>query len=353
MLDPERVLPVAELLTAEDFYREAHQKLFALMLRMTEQGEPTEMLAVVERISGSGRSEEMGGLAYVSSLPDNVPSTENLEYYAKLVRQRATSRRLVFGAREIADKALGGQEELPQLLDFAESTIFQVTQERQSSDWAALSEVVDQEFLRIQELSERRGEVTGITTGYVDLDKMMAGLHPSDLVILAARPAMAKTALALNIALNAALGTGAGIALFSLEMSRGQLATRLLCSQARVDAGKVRTGFLSAEEDWPRLTQAAEDLYQLPIYIDDTPGLNITQMRSKCRRLKSLDPRLKVIVIDYIGLMSGDARVSRQEQISASSRGLKALAKELDVTVLALSQLNRGVESRNWICMSK
>jgi len=346
MLDPERVLPVAELLTAEDFYREAHQKLFALMLRMTEQGEPTEMLAVVERISGSGRSEEMGGLAYVSSLPDNVPSTENLEYYAKLVRQRATSRRLVFGAREIADKALGGQEELPQLLDFAESTIFQVTQERQSSDWAALSEVVDQEFLRIQELSERRGEVTGITTGYVDLDKMMAGLHPSDLVILAARPAMGKTALALNIALNAALGTGAGIALFSLEMSRGQLATRLLCSQARVDAGKVRTGFLSAEEDWPRLTQAAEDLYQLPIYIDDTPGLNITQMRSKCRRLKSLDPRLKVIVIDYIGLMSGDARVSRQEQISASSRGLKALAKELDVTVLALSQLNRGVESR-------
>lgn len=346
MLDPERVVGMAEILSPEDFYRESHQRLFRLMLQMAEQGEPTEMLAVVERIAGAGLAEEMGGLAYVSSLPDNVPSTENLEYYARVVRERATSRRLVFGAREIADMALEGREDLPQLLDFAESTIFAVTQERSAADWHALSEVVDQEFVRIQELSANAGEVTGITTGFVDLDKMLAGLHPSDLIILAARPAMGKTALALNIGMQASLQAGAGVAFFSLEMSRGQLATRLLVAQARVHAGKVRTGMLDAEQDWPRLTQAAEDLYRLPIYIDDTPGLNVTQMRSKCRRLKSLDPRLKVIVVDYIGLMGGDARLSREQQISASSRGLKAIAKELDVTVIALSQLNRGVEQR-------
>ena len=346
MLDPERVLAVAEVLTAEDFYRESHQRLFQLMVEMTEQGEPTEMVAVIERVAAAGRAEEMGGLAYVSSLPDNVPSTENIEYYAGIVRQRATTRRLVFGAKEIADRALGGQDDLPSLLDFAESTIFAVTQERSSQDWHALSEVVDQEFIRIQKLSENRGEVTGITTGFIELAKMLAGLHPSDLMILAARPAMGKTALALNIGLNAALHSNAGVAVFSLEMSRGQLATRLLCAQARVEGGKVRTGFLSREHDWPRLTSAAEELYRLPIFIDDTPGVSVTQMRSKCRRLKSLHPELGVVVVDYIGLMHGDPRISREQQISASSRGLKALAKELGITVIALSQLNRGVESR-------
>ena len=346
MLDPERIHVVNERLSADDFYREAHSRLYTLMAAMAERSEPTEMVAVVEAVTKAGLEDAVGGVAYVSTLPDNVPSTENIEYYASLIHERAIERRLIEGTREIAQEALGGQRELPDLLDYAESTIFAITQSRQSRDWAAISEVVDQEFMRIQSLSENRGDVTGFPTGFVDLDRMLAGLHPTDLMILAARPAMGKTALALNIARNVALG-GVGVGLFSLEMSKGQLVTRMLVSQARVEAGKVRTGFLSKERDWPKLTEAAEALYQLPLHIDDTPGLNITQLRSRARRLKSMNPNLGLIVVDYIGLMSGDARVSRQEQVSSSSRGLKILAKELDVCVIALSQLNRAVENRN------
>ena len=187
--------------------------------------------------------------------------------------------------------------------------------------------------------------VTGVSTGFMDLDGRLAGFHPTDMVVLAARPAMGKTALALNLAHNAAM-QGAGVGVFSLEMSKGQLATRMLTSVARVDATRVRTGELSRDNDWPRLQAASEELYHLPLHIDDTPGLTVNQIRSKCRRLKSMQPGLKLIVVDYIGLMQGDVRVSRQEQISAASRGLKQIAKELDVTVLAISQLNRGVEQR-------
>jgi replicative DNA helicase len=230
-------------------------------------------------------------------------------------------------------------------MDFAESTVFAVTQDTKSRDWAALSTVIDSEFLRIQKLSEHRQEVTGIATGYVDLDRQLAGLQPTDLVVLAARPSMGKTALAVNIAQNVALA-GSGVGIFSLEMSREQLATRMLCAQARVNATNVRTGRLTRERDMPRLTRAAEELYQIPVFIDDTPAVSVTQIRSKARRLKARCPHLGVIVVDYIGLIHGDPRVSREQQVSASSRGLKALAKELQCTVLALSQLNRGVEQR-------
>ncbi len=346
MLESASAMDISEVLEETDFYREAHGKLFSLLLEMNERGEPTEMVAVVEKIAVANRAEEMGGLAYVSSLPDNVPSTENLQYYAKLVRERAVVRRLLAGLTDVAERARAGTDELTELLDYAESTIFKVTQEKSSADWQPISKIVDQEFMRIQQLSERSGEVTGLTTGFIDMDRMLAGMQRTDLIILAARPAMGKTALALNLTLNAAR-TGAGVGVFSLEMSAGQLATRLLCIEGRVDAGKVRTGFLSREHDWPNLTRAAEELYRLPVFLDDTPGLNISQVRSKARRLKAQCPELGLLVLDYIGLMSGDPRVSRQEQIAASSRGLKALAKELDVCVLGLSQLNRAVEQRN------
>jgi len=345
MLDSVAAGDLAELLEPDDFYREAHGKLYELLLDMAEKGDPTEMVAVVEKVASTNSAEEMGGLSYISSLPDNVPSTENIEYYANIVRERAIVRRLLAGLVEVAERARAGTDELPELLDFAESTIFKVTQEKSSSDWQVISKIVDQEFMRIQQLSERSGDVTGMPTLLVDLDKMLAGLQKTDLVILAARPAMGKTALALNVGLNVAK-EGHGVGLFSLEMSAGQLVTRLLCVEGRVDAGKVRTGFLSREHDWPNLTRAAESLYRMPIYVDDTPGLNITQLRSKARRLKSLCPELGLLIIDYIGLMSGDGRVSRQEQIAQSSRGMKALAKELDVCVLCLSQLNRAVEQR-------
>ena len=345
MLDPERVLSVAERLAPDDFYREAHKKLFKLLLEMAERGEPTEMVAVVERIVSAGRADEFGGLSYVSSLPDSVPSTENLEYYSGVVRDRALRRRLIVGAQDIAGRVYTGEDELPELMDFAESTIFQVTQERSNQDWWSLGGVVDIEYQRIKKLADQHGEVTGTPTGYAELDKMLAGLQASDLIVLAARPAMGKTAFALNICQNAA-HKGHAVGVFSLEMSRGQLATRLLCAEARVSMSKVRVGMLSRDHDWPRLNEAHERLSAMPIFIDDTPALTATQVRSKARRLKSEHPNLAVIVVDYIGLMGGDPKVSREQQVSASSRGLKALAKELNITVIALSQLNRGVEQR-------
>ncbi|MCB9778003.1 MAG: replicative DNA helicase [Alphaproteobacteria bacterium] len=350
MLDGTKVMEVSEVVDPGDFFAEKHQKLFALLLDMANKDQPTEVLAVVDRISAAGLAEEMGGLAYVSGLPDLVPALETVDYYARIVRQRAVSRRLIQTSREIGERALTGQDDLEELLDFAEAQVFAVTQQKQSRDWHSLSEVVDQEFLRIEELARQRAElgglaVTGASTGFVDLDARLQGFHPTDMVVLAARPAMGKTALALNFARNVA-SQGVGVGVFSLEMSKGQLATRMLTSAARVDAGRVRSGSLSRDEDWPRLQTAAEELYTLPLYIDDTPGVNIHQIRSKCRRLKSQHPELGMIIVDYIGLLQGDPRVSRQEQISTASRGMKMIAKELEVTCLVLSQLNRGVEQR-------
>ena len=346
MLDSEQVLTIAENLTAEDFFRESHQHLFSVIVKMAEEGEPVETVAVCEKVVAGGTADRAGGLAYVQRLADDVPSTQNLDYYAEIVRQRSVQRRLILSVSEIADQARGGDRSLTELLDFAESSVFAVTQESAGADWEQLSKVVDRAFMDIQARAEQGSDVTGVPTGFVDLDRKLAGLHASDLVILAARPSMGKTALALNIATNAAM-SGAGVGIFSLEMSRAQLATRMLCAQARVDAQKVRTGFLSREHDWPRLTDAAEVLYSLPLYIDDSPALNITQVRSKARRLKSLNPELKVIMLDYIGLLVGDNRVSRERQVAEASQGLKALAKELEVCVVALSQLNRGVEARD------
>ena len=345
LVDPERIHGIAEHIVPDDFYRDAHGRLFELLLAMKDSARPTELHAVLERINAGGSQDDFGGLAYVSTLGDHVASTENLEYYARVVKEKAMLRRLIQGARDIQEKALGGGEEIPELMDFAEQTVFAVSQDSANTDWEALSTIVDREFLRIQRLAERGDQVTGVSTGYVDLDRILAGLQPSDLVVLAARPSMGKTALGLNIAQNAALA-GVGVGVFSLEMSSEALATRMLCSQARVDASKVRTGFLSRDRDWPRLTRAAEELYQIPLFIDNLPGMSVTQIRSKARRLKAKHPNLALIVVDYIGLIHGDPRISREQQVSSASRGLKALAKELDVTVLALSQLNRGVEAR-------
>ena len=346
LLDAGRIPSVQEILKSDDFYRAAHQKLFELMSTMHIAGEPVELVSVAEAINRASDAEEYGGLAYVAGLADEVPSSENIDYYAGLVSSRATERRILEGARSIIDETLGGDKSVKELLEYAESTIYQIGQQKQTGDWQQMSIVVDGEFERIQQLSANQGEVTGISTGLIDLDKILAGLQRTDLIILAARPAMGKTALALNIARNVAL-EGHGVGIFSLEMAAGQLVTRMLVSQARVNAGAVRTGMLSRDRDWPALVEAAERLYQLPVFIDDTPGQNITTVRSKARRLKARHPQLALIVVDYIGLMSGDGRVSRQEQIAAASRGLKGLAKELDVTVLALSQLNRAVENRN------
>lgn len=351
MLDPDQVPAISEALSPADFHREQHQRLFALMVEMSGKGEPVEMPAVVGEMVKRKLEEAMGGIAYVSALPDNVPSTENLGYYAKIIRTHAVTRRLVEDAQRIITEALSGAHELPALMELAEGTLGRLAGDTVSAGWSRLSALVPPEFARLQALSEHPGEVTGMSTGFAELDRLLAGLQRTDLIVLAARPSMGKTALAVNIARNVA-GTPSGtplsgVGIFSLEMSRSQLATRLLCSEAKVDAGRLRTGRLSAGEDWPALAAASERLYNLPIYIDDTPGLTPAQLRARARRLKAQDPTLGLIVVDYIGLMGGDPKASSEQRVSAASRALKALAKELDVAIIALAQLSRQVENRN------
>ena len=267
--------------------------------------------------------------------------------YAQLVREKAVRRRLLEVAQEIGE-AVRSESDLEQLLDSAETSVFEVSQKRGTKDWHALPLLVGEEWKRIQRLAEHKGSVTGITTGFVDLDEKLSGFQRSDLIILAARPAMGKTALALNLARHAAMEGKVTVGVFSLEMPRGQLATRMLCAEKEIEASRVRSGHLRRDVEWPKLADAVEALHQAPIHIDDTPGLTVTQLRSKARRLKSEYKDLGLIVVDYLQLMqgAGGPRESREQAISGISRGLKGLAKELNISVLALAQLNRGVELR-------
>lgn len=344
LLDHEQIPSIGEVLVPEDFYTAAHAKIFELMLAQSSKGDPLDVLGLHDYIVASNTAEDFGGLSYISSLPEQVPSTENLEYYAKLVKEKSVLRQLIKVSAEINKKVMDGSEDLAELLNYAEQEVFQVAQQRSKKDWQALNILLDDQFEKLEQRAAHSGEVTGIPTGFIDMDRMLAGFQRSDLIILAARPAMGKTALALNFAQRAAVA-GYGVGVFSLEMAAGQLAMRVLGSEARVDAGKLRTGMLSKAEDWPALESANETLYHAPMFIDDTPGLSITQVRSKARRLKARNPNLSLIVIDYLQLMSANAQ-SREQEISAISRGLKHMAKELDLPVLALSQLNRAVEQR-------
>lgn len=347
LMDNGQVAAVAEVLMAGDFYHPGHALIWALMLERFGRSQPLDVLGLCDHLRATGQVETAGGLAYVAALPEHVATVENLGYYAAIVREKAVRRRLLQVCGDIGERVRDGSTELPALLDFAERTMFEVAQQQERRDWHALRDIIDAEWTRMERLSERSG-VTGLPTGFSELDRMLAGLQRSDLLILAARPAMGKTALALNIAQNVALLTGAGVGVFSLEMSRGQLVTRLLCSQGRVDAGRVRTGQLGAD-DRRRLEDASEVLYHAPLWIDDTPGLTITQLRSKARRLATQTGNLGLIVVDYLQLMevTGERGQNREQGISQISRGLKALAKELDIPILALSQLNRSVEARN------
>ncbi|MBL8615907.1 MAG: replicative DNA helicase [Deltaproteobacteria bacterium] len=344
MLDDGRFDEVADFLKPEDFQRDTHGRLYALLIEMRRTGKPIEMLSVVNEIDRTGSAEDYGGLGYVSDLPGQVASTQNIAYYAKVVRDLAIERRLVEAARGIESAVYGGEHALHELLSLAMQNVQEVENAQESKDWRQISSVIDTEITRLQNLKPSDGFVTGISTGFIDLDKMLSGFHKTDLLILAARPAMGKTAFALNLCRNVAQ-QGHGVGIFSLEMGAEQLVTRMLVSQARVSASKVRRGQLDLT-DWDRLIDASNQLYHLQVHIDDTPGINILQLSAKARRLKKRCPSLALIVVDYIGLMNGEPGVSRQEQVAASSRGLKGLAKELNITVIALSQLNRAVENR-------
>jgi len=343
---PDLLQEILVLLRPEHFYRHDHQQLYGLLLDMNERGDAIDMVTVPERVAREANEERYGGVAYVVELPDYVPSTANLGHYAQTVRQKALLRALITTAHDLSDAAYEQPDDVTTLLDRAAQEIVGLGQEGKRGEWVDISLVVDKELMRIEALGKRGDGVIGVATGFIDLDRMLAGLQPGDLVILAGRPSMGKTALALNIAQNAAVMGEVGVGIYSLEMSRQQLVDRMLCAHGMVDASKVRTGRLDVD-DWERFLEASEILRKAPIHINDAPGLTIAEIRTHARRLATQHPDLGLLVVDYIQLMSSEnPSQSRVQQVSDMSRGLKALAKDLNVPVLALSQLNRGVEQR-------
>ena len=345
LIEPEALSRILEILQEDDFYREGHRKIFSSMVALYQKGTPVDLITLTESLLTRQHLEGIGGASYLTSLADAIPSAVNIEVYARIVREKAILRRLITTTTEIASKSYQFSGEVEDILDLAERSIFEITAAKITPHIYPLSEVIKDSFQTIEALYERKERISGVPTGFTKLDQMTSGFQPSDLIIIAGRPSMGKTAFALDIARNAATLAEIPAVIFSLEMSRQQLAIRMLCSEARVDSYKLRSGFIG-ERDWPRLTNAAGLLSEAPIYIDDSPALTVLQMRAKARRLKS-EKGLGLAVVDYLQLMSGRGGSDRREQeISEISRSLKALAKELNIPVVALSQLNRKVEDR-------
>ena len=345
LLENEALNKVLELLTAEDFYRESHGKIFAAMTELSEHGEPLDLVTVRSALEKRGELDAVGGMDYLAMLVDFVPTAANIVYYSRLVKEKSLQRRLIRVATEIAQRGYeGGDVEVT--LDWAEKLIFEISNQRNRSSWQAVKELIPPVLKKIEVLSVRQESVTGVPTGFKDLDRLTAGFQPSDLIIIAGRPSMGKTAFALNIVEYAALEHNIPTVIFSLEMGQNQLVMRMLCSLARVDANRMRTGQLG-EKDYQPILRAAGRLDAAPIYIDETAAISALELRSKARRLKA-DKGIGLVVVDYLQLMQGrNNEESRQQEISDISRSLKALAKELQIPVVALSQLNRSLESRN------
>lgn len=345
LLENDALGRVLEHLQPDDFYQERHRKIFGQMVALAQKNLPVDVIPLLESLKSVGELELSGGHAYLNALADAVPVTANAGTYAQLVREKAVMRRLLEATAQISEKVVEGEMPFVELLDLAEHTIFKVTETRGGRSLTPISQILEAVFAHIEKLYQRQESITGIPTGLNGLDQLMAGLQNTDLIILAARPAMGKTAFALNLAQNAAIRSRVPTAVFSLEMSKEQLVMRMLTSEAKVDASKIKTGQLT-EDDWQLLIKTAEHMYDAPIYIDDTPGLNIHELRSKVRRLKQ-EKGLGLLIVDYLQLMSGGGRnASREQEISEISRGMKGIAKELAIPVIALSQLNRSLESR-------
>ncbi|HJY79713.1 MAG TPA: replicative DNA helicase [Candidatus Binatia bacterium] len=336
---------VVEVLSVEDFYRESHRKIFRAMLALSEKSEPIDLITLSDILKARGELQDIGGATYLAELVDKVPSAANISHYARIVREKAVLRSLITVCNEITSRCHNGQEDIEPFLDEAERLIFDVSEKRVRPSFFKMGDLIMDTIKTVEQLFERKELVTGVPTGFLDLDRMTAGLQPSDLIIVAARPSMGKTAMVLNIAQYVALHANTAVAIFSLEMSKEQLVLRMLCSEARVDNAKVRTGYLG-ERDFPRLAMAAGRLAEAPIYIDDTPAQNVLELRAKSRRLKR-EANIGLIIIDYLQLMRGlTAQENRTQELSEISRSLKSLAKELNIPVIALSQLNRQVEQR-------
>ncbi|WP_223702761.1 replicative DNA helicase [Sutcliffiella deserti] len=346
-LEPSALTMAAELVLPDDFYRASHQKIFDCMLTLSDRGEPVDLVTVTSELANQKVLEEVGGVSYLSDLAGSVPTAANIEYYAKIVEEKSILRRLIRTATSIAQDGYSREDEVAGLLNEAEKQILEVSQRKNSGVFQNIKDVLVKTYDNIETLHNRKGEVTGIETGFTELDRMTAGFQRNDLIIIAARPSVGKTAFALNIAQNVATKSSENVAIFSLEMGAEQLVMRMLCAEGNINAQNLRTGQLTAD-DWSKLTMAMGSLSNAGIYIDDTPGIRVSDIRSKCRRLKQ-ESGIGMILIDYLQLIAGSGRgggENRQQEVSEISRSLKALARELEVPVIALSQLSRGVESR-------
>lgn len=345
LLQSDSLITVSELLMSDDFYRVNHQKIYSAMLQVGEAGEPVDIVTLTAHLQNLGQLEEVGGVVYLAALANTVPTAANVDHYAQIVREKAVLRRLIRVATQIAATGYEGASDVTQVIDDAERSILELSQQRLNRGFTPIRDVLMTTFERLETLYSNKGSITGIPTGYPDLDKMTSGFQKSDLIIVAARPSVGKTAFALNITQNVAVRAGQPVAVFSLEMSKEQLVQRILSAEANIDAGRMRTGFLE-DDDWPKLTMAISALSEAPIYIDDSPAITVADIRSKCRRLQT-EHGLGMVMIDYLQLIQGRGRTdNRQQEISEISRTLKQIARELNVPVIALSQLSRSVEQR-------
>jgi replicative DNA helicase len=345
-LEPQALITAAEILQYEDFYRVAHQKIFQTMNRLSDQGKPIDVVTVTEELASKKELEDVGGLSYLTEIANAVPTAANIAHYARIVEEKALLRRLIRVATNIVEDGFTREDEVEALLSEAEKKMMEVSNRKNAGDFRHIKDVLVQTYDNIELLHSRKGDITGVPTGFRDLDRITAGFQRNDLIIVAARPSVGKTAFALNVAQNVATKTEENVAIFSLEMGAEQLVMRMLCAEGNIDAQILRTGALTAE-DWRKLTMAMGSLSNAGIFIDDTPGIRINEIRSKCRRLKQ-EYGLGMILIDYLQLIqgSGNGKENRQQEVSEISRSLKALARELKVPVVALSQLSRGVEQR-------
>ena len=345
LIQDKALLKVIDLLQPGDFYRDAHKTIYAAMMALFDKHEPHDLITVTGLLSDQNKLGDVGGAAYLASLTDIIPFTGTLVHHARIIRKKSILRRLIQTSTEVAARCYDAQDDIDTLVDEAEKTIFEIAHSKKGEGFQPMSSVVPKAFDRINRLFDKQEHITGVATGYDELDRITAGLQPAEMIILAARPSMGKTALAMNIVQHAAMIGKVPVAVFSLEMSVESLALRMLCSLGPIDSQRIRTGRL-IDSDWPKLTRATGMLSEAPIYIDDTPGLTVLEMRAKARRLKS-EQDLGLIVVDYLQLMQGkSSSENRAQEISDISRSLKAMAKELNVPVLALSQLNRSLENR-------
>ena len=345
-LDPQALITASEILLADDFYHNAHKKIFETMLRLSDQGKAIDVVTVTEELSAKKEIEDVGGLSYLLELANAVPTAANVAHYAKIVEEKALLRRLIRVATKIVEDGYTREDEVEALLGEAEKKMMEVANRKNAGDFKHVKDVLVETFDNIEQLQSRKGDVTGIPTGFRDLDNITAGFQRNDLIIVAARPSVGKTAFALNVAQSVAVQARENVAIFSLEMGAEQLVMRMLCAEGNIDAQVLRTGALNTE-DWGKLTMAMGSLSNSGIFIDDTPGVRINEIRAKCRRLAQ-EHGLGMILIDYLQLIQGSGKPgeNRQQEVSEISRSLKGLARELKVPVIALSQLSRGVEQR-------